>query len=185
MKRLIIFLLVAGMFLFCSNDAFARAIGLKINYNYMMGDYDDMEADNNFSGGLFYEYGVFGFQSLIFKPGIDWVKIEGERNDRSFEWGTVIGLHFDWYYYFMDRSKIAPFVGFGPAFNYILSGDDDDNTVENTDDDSDVGIEVFGGCEFDVASNITIIAELRFVIHDIANIDQQLFKPSVGVSYSF
>ena len=176
MKRLTIFLMVFGMFVFCSNDVFARAIGLKINYNSMMGDYSDMKLDNNISGGLFFDMGRFGFDSMDFRPGIDFVKL---KNDAG-TFATVWGIHCDWYWFFMEKGSLAPFIGFGPAFNYFSM-----NSDVAEDDDSDAGIEGFGGVEFAVNSQFKLMLELRLVFHDIANTGQQLFKPSLGASYSF
>jgi opacity protein-like surface antigen len=170
------------MFIFCSNDLFARAVGLKIIYNNMMGDYSDAELENNISGGLFFEVGTFGFQSLIFRPGLDFVNLE----TKDFDIATIWGFHCDWYWYFMEKGALAPFLGFGPALNYIRYEDNHNgNGGVGEDDDSDVGIEGFGGVEYAVSGQIKLMLELRFVIHDIADTDKQIFKPSIGASYSF
>lgn len=174
MKKLTVVLLVLGLFVFSTSNASARAIGVKINYNSMMGDYSDAEFENNLFGGLFFEVGKWGFESLTFRPGIDFVTLENEYD----KWATVIGLHADWYWFFMERKQFAPFIGFGPTFNYFLM-----NSDYAEDDDSDVGIEGFGGCEFEVANNIALMGELRLVFHDIANIGQQIFKISFGVVF--
>ena len=179
MKRLAILLLIAGIFIFCSSNAFARAIGLKIIYNDMMADYSDAKYDNNISLGLFFDYGKFGFESMDFRPGIDYVKL---KNDYG-TWATVYGIHFDWYWFFLQKGIFAPYIGFGPALNYCDLKRNDKGFFR--DDESQAGIEGFGGCEFAVSGPFKIQTELRFVLHDIANIDQQIFKVCVGGSYSF
>lgn len=180
MKKFAILLMVVGLFIFCSNDVYARAIGVKINYNKMMGDYADAEFDNNVSGGVFFDMDRWGFQSMDFRPGIDFVKFETEAG----EWATVYGIHFDWYWFFQQKGTLAPFVGFGPALNYFIFEEHNSNGV-GEDDDSDAGIEGFGGVEYKINNQFTLVVELRLVLHDIANWDQQIFKPSIGISYRY
>ena len=49
----------------------------------------------------------------------------------------------------------------------------------------DAGIEGFGGFEFNITGPLSIIAEVRLVIHDIADTGTRIFKPSAGIVYYF
>lgn len=180
MKKLTVFLMVAGMFLFCSGDLFANAIGVKVIYNKMMDDYSDAEYEDNFSGGIFFDVGRFIFDELRFRPGIDYVKLEPDEDRRGAWEVECYGIHIDWYWFFMQKGAISPFLGFGPALNYYQF--DEDQTDDN---DSDAGVEGFGGVEYNLSGPWTLMLELRLVLHDIADTDKRIFKPSLGVSYRF
>ena len=93
---------------------------------------------------------------------------------------TVYALHFDFYWFFMRKASFAPFIGFGPAFNYRHF--DEDSSDNN---DSDAGVEGFGGIEFDLTGPLTLMVELRFIIHDIADSGTRIFKPFIGIAYNF
>lgn len=178
MKKIAVLVLIAGMAIFGASDAFAYAIGGKVIYNKMMDDYSDLDYENNLSGGAFFDLGHVIFDSLRFRPGFDWVDLENDTHDE-----TVYGIHIDWYWFFMQKkSSFAPFIGFGPALNYR---DEDDNDNQTDNNDSDAGIEVFGGCEFHLTGSLYLLAEGRFVIHDIADTGNRILKGAVGVVYYF
>ncbi len=175
MKKMSVILLIAGVFLFCSNGLFAEAIGLKIGYNKMLDDYSDAELEDHISGGIYFDLDT-KIIGADFRPGIDFVNLETEH----VEIATVYAFHLDFYWFFMHQASFAPFIGFGPALNYVNY--DNDNTDDN---DSDVGIEGFGGVEFELTGPLKLMAELRLIIHDIADTGTRIFKPSVGISYTF
>jgi hypothetical protein len=179
MKKLAVLVLIAGMSIFGANDAFAYAIGGKIIYNNMLDDYATRpnEFDNNLSGGVFFDVGNVVFQTLKFRPGIDWVDLEND----SGKWARIYGIHIDWYWFFMEqKSTVSPFIGFGPSLNYYKF--EHDRTDEN---DSDAGIEGFGGVEVHLTGSLYLLAEARFVIHDIADTGTRIFKVCGGVTYYF
>ncbi len=177
MKKIAILVLVAGMAIFGASDAFAYAIGGKVIYNKMLDDYSDANFDNNLSGGVFFDVGHVVFQALKFRPGLDWVDLE----DNAGRYARVYGIHIDWYWFFMEqKGTVSPFIGFGPALNYYKF--DSDRTDEN---DSDAGIEGFGGVEVHLTGSLYLLAEARFVIHDIADSGTRIFKLCGGVTYYF
>ena len=176
MKKFAVLLMILGM-IFAAGNVFAAAIGGRVIYNSMMDDYSDAEFENNISGGIFFDVGYLGFRSLKFRPGLDYVDLE--RDDTK--WATVYGIHLDWYWFFLKSNrKFAPYLGFGPALNYYSFEDD-----QSDDNDSDAGIEGFGGCEFSLGGSLALIAEARLVIHDIADTGWRIFKPSIGLIYYF
>jgi hypothetical protein len=52
--------------------------------------------------------GTFMFQSLRFKPSVDYVKLEWEEGDTNKEFADLWGIHFDWYWYFMATPPCHP-----------------------------------------------------------------------------
>jgi hypothetical protein len=177
MKKIAVLVLIAGMAIFSASDAFAYGIGGKVIYNRMMDDYSDRQFENNLSGGVFFDVGNVVFNSLRFRPGLDWVDLE----DNVSKWARVYGIHIDWYWFFMDqKGTISPFIGFGPALNYYKF--DKDRTDNN---DSDAGIEGFGGVEVHLTGSLYFIGEARLTIHDIADTGTRIFKLSGGIVYYF
>jgi hypothetical protein len=175
MKKLAVLVLIAGMAIFGATDLFAYAIGGRIIYNKMMDDYVDLNYDNNLSGGGFFELGP-SFYGSKFRPGLDWVNLENDNGRVA----RVYGIHLDWYWFLMNGKPFNPFIGFGPALNYINFKDN-----RSVDDDSDAGIEGFLGFEFNFSGPWSFIAEARFVQHDIADLGARIFKLSAGVVYYF
>ena len=180
MKKFVVLLMIAGMVILCSTSLFAAAIGGKIIYNNMMDDYADL-YENNLSGGIFFDIGRFLFNSLRFRPGLDYVNMEykDDRSGQGYEF-ECYGIHLDWYWFFLKSRSLAPFLGFGPALNYYQYNED-----QTDDNDSDAGIEGFGGIEFNLSGPLSIMLEIRLVIHDIADTGTRILKPSLGLIYYF
>lgn len=176
MKKLFVILAVLGLLFAASSDSFARGIIIKGGYAIMQEDYDDMEYENKPFFGLFFDMGTFLFNSLRFKPGVDYIAMESDQANVDFD---VWGIHFDWYWYFLGKAAIQPYLGFGAALNYY-DGDRNDD-----DEDSDAGVEGFFGFEFDLSGPLALMLEARYVVHDIANRDQNMVKLGVGIQYSF
>lgn len=176
MKKLFVILAVLGLLFAVASDSFARGIIVKGGYAIMQEDYDDMEYENKPFFGLFFDMGTFLFNSLRFKPGVDYIAMESDQTDVDFD---VWGIHFDWYWYFLGKAAIQPYLGFGAALNYY------DGDRYDDDEDSDAGVEGFFGFEFDLSGPLALMLEARYVVHDIANRDQNMIKLGVGVQYSF
>jgi hypothetical protein len=176
MKRLLIVLaalvLIIGL---ASSESHARGIGVKGGWGFMMNDYSDEKINDTWCAGLFFDTGKFLFDSLIFRPGVDYMKLKTD----DVTLGDVWGIHMDWYWFFMSGAKFKPFLGFGPALNYYNSQKRDWNK-----DDSDAGIEGFGGVEFEV-DKISIMLEGRYVVHDIADTGAAVFKVYLGFLFNF
>jgi hypothetical protein len=177
MKKVLVLLAVLGLLFMAANDSFARGIGIKGGYGIMMDDYDDAEYDNQPFFGLFFDMGTFVFNSLRFKPGVDYISMKSDIGPDFDVWG----IHLDWYWYFLGSSTIKPFIGFGPALNYYDI--DDDSSTD--DEDSDAGIEGFGGLEIDVSGPLAVIIEARYLWHDIADRQTTIVKLGLGIQYSF
>ncbi len=177
MKKIAGLIIILTLIVATDTSLFARAFGGRIIYNSMMDDYSDAKFENNLSGGILFDVGTFVFQSLRFRPGLDYVTLENKNT----EWATVYGIHLDWYWFFLkSRSTFSPYLGFGPSLNYYKFEDN-----QTDDNDSDAGIEGFGGFEFNITGPLSLIVEARLVIHDIADTGTRIFKPSVGVMYYF
>ena len=178
MKKLFVILAVLGLLFAASSDSFARGIIIKGGYAIMQEDYDDAEYDNKPFFGLFFDMGTFLFNSLRFKPGVDYISMEAEEGQGYGDF-DVWGIHLDWYWYFLGKAAIQPYLGFGAALNYYDGGRYDD------DEDSDAGVEGFFGFEFDLAGPLALMLEARYVVYDIANRDQNMIKLGAGIQYSF
>jgi hypothetical protein len=175
MKKLVVILAVLGLLFLAADASYARGIGIKGGYAIMGGDYADAEIDDTPFFGVFFDAGNFLFNSLKFKPGLDYLTLKGPND--TFE-ADVWGIHIDWYWHFLGQTAISPFLGFGPALNLY-----DFKTSHES--DSDAGIEGFAGCEFAIAGPFTLIIEARYVIHDIAATDTNMWKLGVGIQYNF
>ena len=176
MKKLFVVLAVLGLLFAASNDSFARGIIIKGGYAIMQDYYKDADYDNKPFFGLFFDMGSFIFNSLRFKPGLDYIAMKSDQGYGDFD---VWGIHLDWYWYFLGKAAIQPYLGFGAALNYY---DFDDRQAE---EDSDAGIEGFAGVQFDLSGPLALLLEARYVMHDIANRDQNMVKLGVGIQYSF
>lgn len=173
MKKFFVAVLVVSVVFMFAGTSHARGIMVKGGYGIMMDDYDDADYDNRPFFGLYFDAGNFIFNNLKFKAGVDYMAM---KSDRAFDF-DVWGIHLDWYWFFMGKSQINPFLGFGPALNYY----DFDNDVE----DSDAGIEGFAGVEFNLSGPLSLMLEARYLWHDIADRDTTVFKLGVGVQYNF
>ncbi len=179
MKKVVVFLAVAVLLLAAANDSFARGIGIKGGYGVMMDDYDDAEYDNQPFFGVYFDMGNFIFNSLRFRPGLDYIAMRSDNAPGDFD---VWGIHMDWYWFFMGKAAINPFIGFGPTLNYYDFKDNNNNTNDN---DSDAGIEGFAGLEFDISGPFSIMLEARYLWHDIADRDTTIVKFGLGIMYNF
>lgn len=173
MKKLAIAVVLMLVVLLSFSNVYARGIGVKGGYTIMQGKYADWKLDNAMNFGIYFEAGSFLFDKLIFMPGIDYFTLKGNT-----DYADVWGIHLDWYWMFLGKAKIAPFLGFGPALNYYqFKG----NEVE----DSDAGVELFGGCTFEITGPLELMLEARYCFHDIADFDYKVIKLNVGVLYKF
>ncbi len=169
------FIVLAG-----ASDASARAFGVKGGYAWVKDDYQSANYQDTFTFGLYFDMGHFLFNSLSFRPGLDYIKLEQEdAAGNTINTLKIWGIHLDWYWHFLGRSSIAPFIGFGAALNIL------DDTDDQTDDDSDSGLEVFGGFDIGLTGTISLLLEARYCFNDIANFDQNLFKVLAGLSFKF
>ncbi len=178
MKKLLVFLIAAGLMLsFAAGELSARAIIIKGGYAMMQNDLEDIDAENTWTFGVFFDMGTFIFNSLKFKPGLDWVSIETSNASLYDIWG----IHFDWYWYFMGNSSISPFLGFGPSLNYK-----DYNNKYSRDKDSDAGVDLFAGAQFGISGTpFELILEARYRFIDIADRDENIFAILLGLQYKF
>ncbi|HSV97540.1 MAG TPA: outer membrane beta-barrel protein [Spirochaetota bacterium] len=175
MKKLLVFLAVLGLLFAVASDSFARGIIVKGGYAIMQDDYEDAEYDDQPFFGVFFDMGTFLFDSLRFKPGLDYISMKSDLGGDFDVWG----IHLDWYWYFLGKAAIQPYLGFGPALNIY---DDDDN---RSDEDSDAGLEGFVGIQFDLSGPLALMLEARYVVHDIADRGTNMAKLGVAVQYSF
>ncbi len=178
MKKILIMLFAAGIIISLSaGDVFARGIGVKGGYTWMREDNSDV-YENNWNGGVFFDMGSFIFQSLKFRPGLDYVNCEGKNNNLADH--EVWGIHFDWYWHFLGDGALSPFIGFGPTLNY-LNWDD-----SNADEDSDAGVDVFAGLMLGIAGTpLDLILEARYKFIDIADRDDAMFQANLGILFKF
>lgn len=176
MKKLFVILAVLGLLFAVASDSFARGIIVKGGYAIMQEDYEDAEYDNKPFFGLFFDMGTFLFDSLRFKPGVDYIAMRSDLPNSDFD---IWGIHLDWYWYFLGKAAIMPYLGFGPALN-IYDWDDD-----TTDEDSDAGLEGFVGIQFDLSGPLALMLEGRYVVNDIADRGTNMVKLGVAVQYSF
>ncbi len=160
-----------------TSDANARAIGIKGGWVMVQDNYETIGFEDTYTYGIYFDMGSFLFNSLSFRPGVDYVKLEHETNS-NIEW-TIWGIHLDWYWHFMGKSSLSPFLGFGAALSIIDDGDD------QSDDDSDAGLEVFGGADIGLTGSVSLLIEGRYCFNDIANWDYNLAKFLVGLSFRF
>jgi len=178
MKKLVVVLAVLGIIFLAADASFARGIGIKGGYAIMGGDYDSpMKIDDTPFFGIYFDAGNFLFNSLKFKPGLDYLSMDGptDANDAD-----VWGIHIDWYWHFLGQAPISPFLGFGPALNIY-----DWKNKDVHESDSDAGIEGFLGCEFAISGPFSLMLEARYVIHDVVDRDKTMWKLGVGIQYNF
>lgn len=177
MKKISLLLIALCLFVgFSSSSVFAKAIGIKGGYTSFKDDWRNYDEDWNF--GVYFDMGSFLINNLDFRPSIDVVSLE--ESDKNRKDADVWGIHMDWYWHFMDKGAIAPFIGFGPSLNYYDLGDD--NTA---DEDSDAGVDLFLGCDFKISGPLSLMIEGRYKFFDIAARDNTAVQGNIGLSYSF
>ncbi len=177
MKKIILSIFVLTLFVsFGYNNASARAIGVKGGYTMPKDDLKDF--DNTINFGVYFDMGTFLIKSLDFRPGLDFFTLEDEDRDVEFD---VYGIHFDWYWHFLGKNSISPFIGFGPVLNYYST--DDDNT---RDEDSDAGVDIFLGLDLKISGTpLTLLVEGRYKFLDIAATDDIAAQVNLGLAYRF
>ncbi len=177
MKKLSLLLIALCLFIgFSSNEVFARAIGVKGGYTMPKDDLKDY--DDAWDFGIYFDMGTFLINNLDFRPGIDMFTLKNP--DNSSHDVDVWGIHFDWYWHFLDKGTFAPFIGFGPVLNYY------DMHKDNTsDEDSDAGVDIFLGADIKINGPLTLMVEGRFKFLDIAARDQTAAQLNLGVAYNF
>ncbi len=183
LKKEKIYSVLLSLFMICTflvsakEKAQARGFGIKAGWAMMQDDYKSAEFDDTHSLGIYFDMGNFIFNNLIFKPGLDLVTLT--NNDTNVEI-DIWGIHLDWYWNFMGKGSISPFLGFGAALN--LYDDNDDNSGN---DDSDAGLELFGGIDIGLTGSLSLSVEGRYCFNDIANRDQNIAKILVGIIFRF
>lgn len=178
MKKTVFFILLACFVAFTASETFAAGIGLKGGYVNVREDLEDADFEDTWNFGVFFDMGTFLFRSLRFKPGFDYYQLENEDTDAEID---VYGIHLDWYWYFMDRKAIAPFLGFGPTLNYY-----EYDTGQDEEEDSDAGLEGFAGVDFAITGPMWLTVEVRYAWLDIAQQnDESVVKFNVGIMYYF
>jgi len=180
MKKSVLCLMLSFLVIFAAGEVFAKGgIGIKGGYVNVRSDIEDAGFDDTWNFGVFFDTGTFLFRSLRFKPGFDYYKLENEDTDEEID---VYGIHLDWYWYFMDRKAIAPFLGFGPTLNYY----EFDTGAQDELEDSDAGLEGFAGLDFAITGPMWLTVEFRYAWLDIAEQDDQsVMKFNVGIMYYF
>ncbi len=178
MKKLLLVLVAAGLIVsFAASDVFARGIIIKGGYAMMRNDLEDAEIEDTWNFGLFFDMGTFLFNSLRFKPGVDYVSLATEDAD----WYDVYGIHLDWYWYPMGNAALSPFLGFGPSLNYNDYQDDRDD-----DEDSDAGVDLFAGVALGISGTpFELFIEARYRFLDIAARSENYLAFNLGIQYRF
>lgn len=181
MKKLPLLFIALCLFIgFASDDVFAKAIGIKAGYTMPKDDFDDYEEDWAF--GVYFDMGTFLINNLDFRPSIDYIELEGDDlHPGKYGPHDVWGIHIDWYWHFLDKGTFAPFIGFGPALNYLDYDDDDTH-----DEDSDAGVDIFLGLDLKISSTpLSLMIEGRYKFFDIASRDDTAVQVNLGLGYNF
>lgn len=175
MKKLSALLIVLSLFVgFSSTSLYAKAIGIKAGYTMPKDDIG--KYDNDFNIGVYFDMGSFLINSLDFRPGIDTFTLTTKSGDYADVWG----IHLDWYWHFMQKGSIAPFIGFGPTLNYYNFKND------AIDGDSDAGVELFIGSDFKIGGTpLSLMVEGRFKVLDIAALGDKAWQINLGIAYNF
>jgi len=177
MKKLSMLLITLCLFVgVSSNDVFAKAIGIKGGYTMPQDDLKSYDDDYNF--GVYFDMGTFLINNLDFRPSVD--RFTLEKSDANYKLANVWGIHFDWYWHFLDKGSIAPFIGFGPSLNYY---DFKDNSQAK---DSDAGVDLFFGLDFKIGGTpLSLMVEGRYKFLDIAEKNDTVWQFNVGIGYNF
>jgi len=175
MKKILLTVLALSiLFTFTSNNASAATIGIKGGYTMPKDDLKNYDDTMNF--GVYFDMGKFLFNDLNFRPSVDYFVLDRDNDARNRD---VWGIHMDWYWFFIGKKSIAPFIGFGPSLNYYVFDDD------NTDGDSDAGVDLFLGSDFKITGPLTLMVEGRFKFLDIAARGETALQLNLGIAYSF
>ncbi len=176
MKKILLGVVAIGIVLsVTASEVSARAIILKGGWAMMRNDFAD--ADDTWTGGVFFDMGTFLFNSLRFKPGVDYVEVKAD----TWKYADIWGIHMDWFWYPLQNAPIAPFLGFGPSLNYLNFNND-----RSDDDDSDAGVDVFAGAAFGIRGTpLTLFVEARYRFIDIASRDDNILAFNLGLEISF
>jgi len=178
MKKLTLLLIALCLFVgFSSSAVFAKAIGVKGGYTAPRNDLKDFDEDWNF--GVYFDMGSFLINNLDFRPSVDVFSME--NSDANYKYADVWGIHMDWYWHFMDKGAIAPFIGFGPALNYYDLNDDRDDK-----EDSDAGVDLFFGLDIKIGGTpLSLMVEGRYKFLDIASRSENAMQGNLGIAYNF
>ena len=175
MKKILLTVLALSiLFTFTYNNASAATIGIKGGYTMPKDDLKNYDDTPNF--GIYFDMGKFLFNDLNFRPSVVFFTLDRKNHDAIDVWG----IHMDWYWFFMGKKSIAPFIGFGPSLNYYNT--DSDNTY---DEDSDAGVDLFLGSDFKITGPLTLMVEGRFKFLDIAARGETALQLNLGIAYSF
>jgi len=176
MKKMFFVVIAAALICsFASSELSARSLILKGGWAMMRNDLAD--ADDTWTGGVFVDMGTFVFSSLRFRPGIDYVEVEGD----NWKYADIWGIHMDWWWFPLQNAPVNPFLGFGPVLNYI-----DWNEDRNDDDDSDAGVDLFAGAAFGLRGTpLELFVEARYRFIDIASRDTNILAFNLGIEIKF
>jgi hypothetical protein len=177
MKKIFISIIAFTLLLsFGYTNASAKAIGIKGGYLMPQDDLSNV-ADDTTTFGIYFDMGTFLINNLDFRPGLDYATLEKD----DFKYAKVYGIHFDWYWHFMDKGAIAPFLGFGPALNYYTGGQ-----FKNDNKDSDAGVDLFLGFDIKIGGTpLSLMIEGRYKFFDIADRDVTAGSLNIGIAYNF
>jgi len=174
MKKILFTVLALSLFFtFTYNNATAATIGIKGGYTMPKDDLKNYDDTPNF--GIYFDMGKFIFNNLNFRPSLDYFTLDR----KNFDGYDVWGIHMDWYWFFMGKKSIAPFIGFGPTLNYYVF------EADNSEGDSDAGVDLFLGSDFKLAGPLTLMVEGRFKFLDIAARGETAMQLNLGIAYSF
>ncbi|HOF12967.1 MAG TPA: hypothetical protein PLN01_01475, partial [Spirochaetota bacterium] len=76
MKRFLLVVLIV----FTASTVFAAGIGVKGGYSKMYDDYSDW-FDDTWNIGVYFDLGKFLFDTLQFRPGLDYLSLEPDKGD--------------------------------------------------------------------------------------------------------
>ncbi len=175
MKKILFVVIAAALICsFASSELSARSLILKGGWAMMRNDFS--EADDTWTGGVFIDMGTFLFSSLRFRPGLDYVEVEGD----GWKYADIWGIHMDWWWFPLQNAPVNPFLGFGPSLNYLNY----DNSRD--DDDSDAGVDVFLGAAFGLRGTpLELFVEARYRFIDIASRDDNILAFNLGIEIKF
>lgn len=180
MRKILFTFVIVSLLVFTATGLQARGIGVYGGWIFMQDDYEDeavYDYENTYTVGVLFDMGSFLFNSLIFRPAVDYVSCEGDEVDTLDK--EVYGIHLDWYWHFLGTGSFSPFLGFGATLNYY---EWDDNVI---DEDSDAGAEVFAGFNFNLTGSIVLMIQGRYAWNDIASRDENMGKVLAGLIFKF
>jgi len=175
MKKFILLFIASAMIVTSAvNNSHAAAIGIKGGYCWTENDLNDL-ADNTWNIGIYFDMGSVLFSSLDFRPGLDYFRWKKNGINNGKDWG----VHFDWYWNFMGKQAISPFIGFGPTLTYM-------DMPSNQHNESHAGLDLFAGADIKIGSTpLSVLLEARYKFPDIAYLGRGAFLLDAGISYHF